>query len=283
MLEILNRPYPLEISWEKNIRISLFTGIFIAIFLYVFQPVNVIFLQGEMSLSISLVYGIISFSIMIISFYFIPKYFPSIFNEEYWTVKKELVHLLLSVLIIAFFNYLFVSFFSLPSLSHFFGSAFISVFGSTFLLSIFPLSAIVFYKQNSNLKKYLEETELINASIHKVDHKETITIKGKGKNESITFQYSELLFIKSQGNYCSFYFDSDKKEEMLRVGLADIQNQILSNQIFKCHRSYLVNLKQIEKVSGNAQGLRLHFKKLEESVPVSRSLSGEIRSLLLKN
>lgn len=46
--------------------------------------------------------------------------------------------------------------------------------------------------------------------------------------------------------------------------------------LYRCHRSYLVNLIYVEKVSGNALGLKLHLKGYPGEIPVSRSLNHQI-------
>jgi DNA-binding LytR/AlgR family response regulator len=41
----------------------------------------------------------------------------------------------------------------------------------------------------------------------------------------------------------------------------------------KCHRSCIVNLDKVVKVSGNAQGFKLHLKETDFVVPVARKYS----------
>jgi hypothetical protein len=51
-------------------------------------------------------------------------------------------------------------------------------------------------------------------------------------------------------------------------------------QFYRCHRTCLVNLYRVYKVSGNAQGYKLHVEGVEELSPVSRSLNEVIREKL---
>jgi DNA-binding LytR/AlgR family response regulator len=44
--------------------------------------------------------------------------------------------------------------------------------------------------------------------------------------------------------------------------------------------AYIVNLDQVLQLSGNAQGLRLHLKGIDTTIPVSRTLNNEIRARL---
>jgi DNA-binding LytR/AlgR family response regulator len=51
--------------------------------------------------------------------------------------------------------------------------------------------------------------------------------------------------------------------------------------IIRCHRSYIVNLENIENISGNLQGYQLNFKQYTEQVPVSRSYTKKIKSAIM--
>ena len=84
-------------------------------------------------------------------------------------------------------------------------------------------------------------------------------------------------------NYVTVWFLKDGKltKEMLRATIASVEEKFAGTDVIRCHRSFLVNVDCIEKVSGNAQGLRLQLKGLSEmEVPVSRSFIPKIRELL---
>jgi DNA-binding LytR/AlgR family response regulator len=49
----------------------------------------------------------------------------------------------------------------------------------------------------------------------------------------------------------------------------------------RCHQSYLVDLRKVQCVSGNAQGLKLHHEGGEEPVPVSHQLTPLVRERLV--
>jgi len=58
-----------------------------------------------------------------------------------------------------------------------------------------------------------------------------------------------------------------------RLPLKDFEIQLKAYPyILKIHRSYIVNLKAIKFISGNAQGYVLHLKNYpQKTIPVSRS------------
>jgi DNA-binding LytR/AlgR family response regulator len=50
--------------------------------------------------------------------------------------------------------------------------------------------------------------------------------------------------------------------------------------IFKCHRSFIVNLNYIERVEGNMQGYRLFIDNINFPIPVSKNLVNKLHELI---
>ena len=68
---------------------------------------------------------------------------------------------------------------------------------------------------------------------------------------------------------------------MLRSTLKKMEDAVADYSfLFRCHRTYLVNMELVVKVIGNAQGYRLHLSGLEESIPVSRNLNDMVQKML---
>lgn len=66
---------------------------------------------------------------------------------------------------------------------------------------------------------------------------------------------------------------------MLRSSLSRLENQLEGQNIVRCHRSFIVNLDKVEKVTGNAQGYKLHLETPELVVPVARKYSEIVEKL----
>ena len=66
------------------------------------------------------------------------------------------------------------------------------------------------------------------------------------------------------------------KKQILRSSLKRIEIQNPYNYIVRSHRAYIVNLKWIHKIEGNAAGYKLHLKDTEITVPVSRNYGPEV-------
>jgi DNA-binding LytR/AlgR family response regulator len=79
-----------------------------------------------------------------------------------------------------------------------------------------------------------------------------------------------------------FYLENghQPRRTVLRNSLTNLEVILAGAGLIRCHRSYLVNLRRVERVSGNAQGYRLHFIGLESSVPVARGRSAKVLEIL---
>jgi DNA-binding LytR/AlgR family response regulator len=70
---------------------------------------------------------------------------------------------------------------------------------------------------------------------------------------------------------------------MIRITIGQALSNLTRDgrtEIIRCHRSYLVNLMAVNRVDGNAQGLKLSFSKslaMTHIVPVSRSFIADFK------
>ena len=68
---------------------------------------------------------------------------------------------------------------------------------------------------------------------------------------------------------------------MIRSSMKNTEMQLSNNRkIIRCHKSFIANLNLVNKISGNAQGLKLLFDNYNISVPVSRNKTKEIREYI---
>lgn len=104
-----------------------------------------------------------------------------------------------------------------------------------------------------------------------------ITITGDLKKEFFRGILSNILFIKSEGNYVFIYFTTSQgtQEKMLRSTLKNIHNQLPA--FLKAHRSFIINPLHIKDLKGNAQNGKLYLKEIEEPISVSKTYFENIK------
>ena len=285
MKSILTRPYPRR--WDVDslliLKVNGVISLFVTCFLYLFKPALIIGVKVDFTFLESITYGTISFLVPTLILKFLPILFPKFCIEENWNVGKEFILNFSIIFFIAFF----IIFYGTTVLGfHFKLSTAFRVLWLSLLIGVVPVFGVILFNQNRLLKNYLSSSEEINVVLENTD-KGAITVNtylniiGEGKNETFKLDVSQFLYASSKANYSEvFYINNDKVvRKLIRISLSNLLNQ-LSNfpNVKKVHRSYIVNLLTVVNVSGNAQGYKLHFNLLNETIPVSRSLSKDIKN-----
>ncbi|MBH0028014.1 DNA-binding protein [Pseudoalteromonas sp. SWN29] len=124
-----------------------------------------------------------------------------------------------------------------------------------------------------------EEVEKNNAPPHRL-----ITLIGDNKGDKLTIALSDILFIKSADNYCELAtIENDVvSHKLLRITLTGLLKQLPQNTfLYRCHRSYAVNLQLVAVSKGNAGGLQLSMNSFDFTIPVSRTYVDTIKQALL--
>lgn len=215
--------------------------------------------------------------------------FPKWSEEKSWTTGKEILGTLSIIFIVSILNLLYTNFvfhrtfepIQIPYWA-----------GVTMVVSIIPVSFSVMLRQ---VKMSRESEGMAKAMNVEIEHrKDDIPLKAdseghtswiftsENEKEQIETGEKNLIFIESTDNYSSFYvFENDEvKKKLLRGSLKKMEDQVRNPLLYRCHRTYIVNLSKVISVSGNAQGYRLHFDGTDLTVPVSRNLGKELKEKL---
>lgn len=234
-------------------------------------------------------FGLITFLITFLHFLIWPKLLPKTFRDEQWTVGKEILHIISNILLIAIVNryYLLLltnGYIGLPNLG--------SMILVTFLIGIFPTAGSVIVNYIVQLKKYSQAAAQLPVHTHTPDSlaqavdipnltnntSAALTLTAENEKDTVIVANSaDLLFVESSDNYCTVYYlkSGQPAKVLLRSSLSRIESQLMLTdavrQTFvRCHRSYIINLDQVERVTGNAQGYKLHLLHGQYQVPVAR-------------
>ena len=281
MLSIFKQPAPLYLDWKKNLLRYFLVGCFIAFFLIFFQPFGTdrlkipnknLFLSG---------YGLITFLAFSSTFIGLPRIFQAQFVEEKWVLWKQILLTLFAMTLTFTGCYLYMNT-SLNYSTSFKG--FLSFFQLVLPISIFPivlislLDYIYHLKQNQNFAQNLNQH-----IVPKVQSTNELKLKDENGKEDLVLQLDQLIFIKAANNYVEInYSEEDKiKKYLLRNSIKNIEDQLPYPSIKRCHRSYLINMDKAGRITGNAQGYKIHFPfSAEFVVPVSRSKGKELLAIL---
>jgi len=156
------------------------------------------------------------------------------------------------------------------------------IINRTFILGGIPFTFLTIIDFQRKLKKNVNEAKKLTNTINFIGNTSTHNTHQfvtDLKNESISVNENAFIYAIADGNYIDIHlFENNQiKKVSYRLNLSSLEKQLVSPNLIRCHRSYLVNLKKVNKITGNAQGLKLSFKNLSETVPVSRKYTPGIR------
>ncbi|MCB0665184.1 MAG: LytTR family transcriptional regulator DNA-binding domain-containing protein [Saprospiraceae bacterium] len=146
---------------------------------------------------------------------------------------------------------------------------------------IFPMVGIFFYYRYGSLKSEYE-TLAGDMQLLSGDQK-FLHFHGEGSNDQISISLNDFLFAQAQDNYVAVNYLSDKgvKRDLIRTSLSRVQENIGSDLIIRCHRSYIVNLYNLQSYKAARQP-KIRLKFTEVPIPVSKSYEAQILNRLGK-
>lgn len=138
----------------------------------------------------------------------------------------------------------------------------------------------------------LNETRKINEKLQKSQQSEVliavtppsddITLTGT-TSDTVKVNIKDLLYIETVGNYVKIYqlHDGKVRSDMLRATSKQLEDDLSSYpMVMRCHRAFLVNMQQVERIVSKPGGMLLDIKHCEDAIPVSRSNMSEIKKKL---
>ena len=274
-MQWLNSPYPLLQKAKYKWLFALLSGLFVFVFLIVFQPFGsaesiaykYFFLAG---------FGVAVFLGVATTYFILPKLFREFFRPEKWTIGKEILLQSCCILIISAFNSLhnYNWWRDIDLYQTFFNFLIITI-----SIGIFPIIGLIFFKERTLSKRNIERARLLSNQLppEAVEETSTVQIQEESVKESpIVMQLSEFVYAQSEGNYITIYYldHSTLMHKLIRLSLKQLEIQLENlSQIKRCHRSYLINTQHITSIDGNARSLTIQLDNVATSIPVSRSFS----------
>jgi DNA-binding LytR/AlgR family response regulator len=296
LINWLKQPYPINLHWGSLIKGGSLGGVFVTFFLVVFKPFSSYEGLSQVQIFwISLQFGLVTVAWTLVWSIFI-KALPNIFTEEGWTVWREIVFHVFFIMGIGTFNMIYASNAFNYGLSW---HIFWQWQWITLSIGIFPMVLSVMYKQIKWMKQYSLEAANLSAQVATKENlpfntyedplktliaSQKLTLIGENLNETLSILPEQLVYISAADNYVQIFYLENKqvKSKMLRATLRKIEDALVDYaQFYRCHRTFLVNLQKVQRISGNAQGYKLHLQDVEVTLPVSRSLNEEIQQKIV--
>jgi len=271
----LNLPYPLLQSTKYKWLFALSSGIFVFVFLIVFEPFGARSLTTDKYAFLG-GFGVSVFLGVATTYFILPMLFRGLFRPEKWTIGKEILLLSCCIMIISAFNSLHNYYWWRDIV---FYRNYFNFLKITTSVGIFPIVGLLFFTERTLSKRNIEKAQLLSNQLPPAVVKETITVKIQEesvKASPIVMPRSEFVYAQSEGNYVMIYHldDGTLVYKLIRLSLKQLDKQLENiSQVKRCHRSYLINMQHITSIDGNARSLTIQLDKVATSIPVSRSFS----------
>jgi DNA-binding LytR/AlgR family response regulator len=128
-------------------------------------------------------------------------------------------------------------------------------------------------KMEALLSNTTEEQKGISITIHDTN------VRGN----DLVIPINDLLFVEARKNNVSVCYLKDEKPTSVEVHttLSSVAEELKSYEnIFQCHRSFIVNVNNISTARGNSNGYLLTLRGCTENVPVSRSYVPRLKAYI---
>ncbi len=272
-MSILTRKYPFPPSshWLRDCALYC---VIVFLILYLLQPFGFSMYQGN-KLLLSLLFGAVTFGCCLI-YGFVER--PLIQRVSPWRIWHEALSILAMILFIGICNFFVCSWvFHFPVTL----ISFLAFLYWTLIIGMFVTVCSVSLSYYRYLRNQLE-TLLDKTTDQQVDI--TVTIHDTNvRGNDLQLSINDLLFIEAQKNNVavSYMNDGHVATTELHTTLAAVLDDLQAYEnIFQCHRSFVVNLNNITSAQGNSNGYQLRLGKCQTIVPVSRTYVPKLRSFI---
>jgi hypothetical protein len=194
-------------------------------------------------------------------------------DPDEWTILKEVLSVVLSLTVMGIAVY-FAGFLMEPPVQRWNLNTFFDSLVSSFFIFALPFGffTIINYRYllvYDIIKNYNTEARLSPQE----SAEELIRIESQLKKEELLFYPGQLIYAESEGNYIAFYLnlDGQVKKRLIRNSISNIDQQLSEIPfLFRVHRAFIVNVKQVKSQKGNSLGYRLKLSGTDDEIPVSR-------------
>jgi hypothetical protein len=243
--------------------------------------------MGTGSLAVAtFLYGVVCFTVLTGWLLLLPLLFPGIFRESAWTVWKEILHSIASVLAVCAGNILFTHYYFHEAFSF---TLVLKFLWMTASVSIIPIIIMVLLRQMRLMRSFSRQASELDRQLPiredraegKAEKVKEVEFSSENGQDSIHLPVTAFIYAEAADNYVKVFYQGGQK--IIRSSLKRLEDEMQPyEQVFRCHRTYLVNLDKVVHISGNAQGYKLHLEGIEPLIPVSRSLNGEVTRLVTR-
>ncbi|WP_321344000.1 LytTR family transcriptional regulator DNA-binding domain-containing protein [uncultured Draconibacterium sp.] len=131
-------------------------------------------------------------------------------------------------------------------------------------------------------KKHSEEIEQLQNRLSGTAQNQLLTFTDDKGKPRFSIRCKDFLYIESTDNYVTvnFILEGRLHRKLLRNTMKNMESQLGSESILRCHRSFMVNTQNVNFVQKENKKLSLHLNFSEVTIPVSEKYSPLLLSVL---
>jgi hypothetical protein len=269
----LNNNFDLLDKKDDRLLLIIVVFIFSVIFLNIFQPFNIARWYSDSGFIQFLRLSSYGFVIAIV---FLFTQFPlrKIFKIQQFTIKRYVLWLVIEIALI---NLVYIFLYGNP-IGNFKNDLVFSL--KYTLLSIwlpYSFAILIVY-----FKNHRSEIETLKSNANKPTEKRLLVFKDENGKIKFSVLAKDLLLLESTDNYVSVFYILDNKvqRKLLRNTLKNLEEMLKENSVVRCHRSFMVNITNVEFMQKDYKKFNLKIKNLEKVIPVSEKYSTPFLSFL---
>lgn len=264
-------PFPKSSHWLRDCAVYC---VIVFLILYLLQPFGFSMYQGN-KLLVSLLFGAVAFGCCWVYGLAVSPLYKRITP---WRVWHEALSVSVMVFFIGISNFfVFSCVFHYPitlgiCLQFLYWTLIVSIF-----ITVCSISLNYYRRLRNQLETLLNKTTEEQTDVVVTIHDTTV------RGNDLQLPINDLLYIEAQKNNVSVCFMNNgsvthsEVHTTLSAVLDDLQPY---ENIFQCHRSFVVNLNNITSAQGNSNGYQLKLGKAPSVVPVSRTYVPKLRSFI---
>ena len=279
---ILNQPISQDVAHESGGLKSL-VWINAAIYIiFVFLEPFDFKIIGYNKYLISLIFVFSYFMSLLVSVNYLLPRITALLKIKQFYFHHYLMGYLLLIIIVAITHQLVQN--SLNGLNLLNFSLFYQTATNAFIIGLIPTVILTLIKYSRLLEKQLNNsTNSMTSALKSYPQSGLLSLESSNKKAILRFEKADILFVKSEDNYVNIYYltkHNELKSELIRISMKKIQEK-LEFPFLRVHRSYIVNLNQVCKVSGNSQGMQINLTEIKDVIPVSRTYIDSLKKSIL--
>jgi cell division protein FtsB len=268
-------PMPFSRGLRKEVLYICISGAIALLIFYLLHPF------GLSNLGL-LGYGVVSVASAIMYVALTHLLYKFYWGHRNWTVGLEILHSLFFLLFVGggIMTYGYLAHISDATLTNI-----LIYLLYTVLLGFMPVTIRAMLVKNWRLKKDLSEAKKINELLsnrkHALDEK-IIEFRNKSSDDILKLSNYDLLFVEATENYVTVVWESNHtiKKQMIRMTMKEAIKQMSDPSIVFSHRSFIINLRKVQKVSSHAGISTITLKDTDISIPLSSTYKKEIKRKL---